>query len=100
MKLINLSIGACSSTLGLYQLLKVYPVQRGIALIDFAINDPNVGWHLWGAQNAPRIIEETIKTIVARLRSMNFLPISVLLGDEHGLFGNAMHRGICHEGTH
>ena len=94
-KLINLSIGACSSTLGLYQLHKVYPVQRGIALIDFAINDPNVGWHLWGAQNAPHIIEETLKTIVARLRSMNFLPILVLLGDAHDPFGNAMHRDIC-----
>jgi hypothetical protein len=95
MKLTNLSVGACSSTLGLYQLDKVQPVQRGIAFIDFAINDPDAGWNLWNERHASRIIEDTIRTIGARLRSMNFLPIFILLGDEHNPLSNTLHRKIC-----
>ena len=98
-KLTNLSVGACSSTLALYQLDKVRPVRRGVAFLDFAINDNDVGWNLWEERNAPRIIADTIRTIVVRLRSMNFLPILILSGsrleDEHEPFGNALHRKVC-----
>jgi hypothetical protein len=94
-KLTNLSVGACSSTLGLYQLDKVQPVQRGVAFIDFAINDSNTGWNLWNERHASRIIEDTIRTIGARLRSMNFLPILILLGDERDPLSNTLHRKIC-----
>jgi glycosyltransferase involved in cell wall biosynthesis len=93
--LANLSVGACTSTLGLYQLDKVQPIQRGVAFIDFAINDSHVGWHLWEEKSAPHIVAETIRTIVARLRSMNYLPIMVLLGHEHDPLGNALHRKTC-----
>jgi hypothetical protein len=48
-KLTNLLVGACSSTLGVYQLQKVQPVRRGVAFIDFAINDSHTGWNIGGA---------------------------------------------------
>jgi len=97
--LTNLSVGACSSTLGLYQLHKVQKVRRGVAFIDFAINDNDTGWNLWGKQHAPRSIADNIRTIVARLRSMNFLPILLVSASKLDLesepYGNALHREIC-----
>jgi len=97
----NFSVGASSSTLGLYQLHKVQPAQLGIALIDFAINDGHTGWYLWGQENAPNYIADNIRTIVARLRSMNFLPIMVLAAScpnfEFEPFGNKLHSDICVE---
>ena len=50
-KITNLSVGASSSNLGLYQLDKIAPVRRGVAFIDFAINDNDAGWNLWGTQS-------------------------------------------------
>ncbi len=98
-KLTNLSLGACSSTVGLYQLQGLRPARRGVAFIDFAINDNDTGYNLWGTEKAPQYVADNIRTIVTRLRSSNYLPIIVLsasqldLGDEP--FGDTMHRGIC-----
>jgi len=95
----NLSIGACSSTLGVYQLDKVQPVQRGVAFVDFAINDDDAGLNLWGRQNAPRTIAHNIRTIAARLRSLNYFPILLLsasnLDLEFESFGHTVHREVC-----
>jgi hypothetical protein len=98
-KITNLSVGASSSTLGLYQLHKIAPVRRGVAFIDFAINDNDAGWNLWGLQNAPRIISDNIRTMVARLKSTHFVPILVvsasMLDLEQEPYGDVLHRKIC-----
>lgn len=94
-KPINLSVGACSSTLGLYQLDKIPPVERGVAFIDFSINDPDVGWNLWKESDGASIIADNIRTIIARLRAMKFFPILVFLGDAQDPYGSALHREIC-----
>jgi glycosyltransferase involved in cell wall biosynthesis len=95
----NLSVGACSSGCGVYQLDKVEAVRNGVALIDFAINDNDAGWNLWGSQRAPGIVEANITTMVARLRALNFLPILLIsASDFHRRgepFGHALHREIC-----
>jgi hypothetical protein len=98
-KITNLSVGACSSNLALYQLHKIMPVRRGVAFIDFAINDSDAGWNLWGRQNAPRIILDNIRTVVAKLRSANFMPILLVSASmidlESEPYGDALHREIC-----
>jgi hypothetical protein len=98
-RLTNLSVGACSSTLGLYQLHKIEPVCGGLAFIDFAINDNDAAWNLWGKYNAQSTIAENIGTVAARLRSLKYFPILVisasLLDEECEPYGNVLHRDIC-----
>ena len=98
-RLTNLSVGACSSTLGLYQLHKIEPVCRGLAFIDFAINDNDAAWNLWGKYSAQSTIAENIRTVAARLRSLKYFPILIisasLLDEECEPYGNALHRDIC-----
>ena len=95
----NLSIGACSSTLGLYQLDKIEPVRRGVAFIDFAINDNDTGLNLWGREDADRVIADNIRTVAARLQALNFLPILLLCASDLDLefepLGHAAHRAAC-----
>ncbi len=95
----NLSIGACTSTLGLYQLEKIKPVRRGVAFIDSAINDNDAALNLWGREDAGRIIADNIGTIAARLQTLNFLPILLLCASDLDLefepLGYAAHRAVC-----
>jgi glycosyltransferase involved in cell wall biosynthesis len=95
----NLSIGACSSTLGLYQLDKIGPVRRGVAFIDFAINDNDTASNLWNREDADRVITDNILTITARLQALNFLPILLLCASDLDLefepLGYAVHRAVC-----
>lgn len=97
--LTNLSVGGCSSTLGLYQIDKVNPVQRGIALIDFAINDNDAAWTLWGGDIGKSIIKDNLRTIISRLRSNNFFPLVILspsrLADSSEPPVNALYRDFC-----
>jgi hypothetical protein len=98
-KLRNLSIGACSSNLGLYQLNEIRPTVRGIGVIDFAINDSDTGLNLWGASNAGKIISDNIRTIAIHLRSNDYLPVVMIapadLNQEMELFAETLHREIC-----
>lgn len=95
----NLSVGACSSGCGVYQLDKVKPVRRGVAFIDFAINDHATAMDLWGRERARHIIAANLGTMAARLRGMNFLPIVLICASDFHIegepFGHALHREIC-----
>ena len=95
----NLSIGACSSTLGLYQLDKIEPVGRGVAFIDFAINDGDTALNLWSREDARRIIADNIKALVSRLHALNFFPILLLCASDLDLefepFGHVVHHAVC-----
>jgi hypothetical protein len=94
----NLSLGASSSMLGVYELHNVEPVRRGVAFIDYAINDNDVAWNLWGRESGAHIVTTNIGTIAARLRSMHFLPILFLCAshlDEDVPLGHALHREVC-----
>src|SRR5689334_2135495 len=71
----NLSVGACSSNLGLYQLKEIRRAMRGIGVIDFAINDSDAGLNLWGTSRGGKIISDNISTIASHLRSNDYLPI-------------------------
>jgi glycosyltransferase involved in cell wall biosynthesis len=95
----NLSVGACSSGCGIYQLDKVRPVRRGVAFIDFAINDNDTGSNLWSSECAPEIIAGNIRTMAARLRAMNYLPILLICASDFHVsgepFGHALYRDVC-----
>jgi hypothetical protein len=75
-RLHNLSIGACTSTLGLYQAARIAPTTCGLALVGFALND---GWayyelgSLWRKE-----VEDNFRTTISLLRSLNYTPIAVL----------------------
>ena len=75
----NLSMGASSSTLGLYLLDQISRVARGIAFIDYSVNDVHASWNLWGTANAPGIIESNIRSIASTLSAKNYLPVVLLL---------------------
>src|SRR5437588_11480128 len=77
-RLQNLSIGACSSNVGLYQLREIAPTNRGIGFIDYSTNDSDAGQNLWGALSASGIITANIRTIANHLRSNGYLPIVVI----------------------
>src|SRR5271166_4464915 len=70
----NLSLGACTSSLGLYMLDEVPPSTHGLALIDFGLID---GWgvNVWGGTVWTKHVENNFKTIVIRLRSLNYTPV-------------------------
>jgi hypothetical protein len=95
----NLSLGACTSTMGLYLLDQIPKVDRGIALIDYSINDADAGWNLWGTARAPHIVGGNIRTIASRLSAMNYIPVVVImpsnLDSDFELLGEQLHRDIC-----
>ena len=98
-RLQNLSIGACSSNLGLYQLSEINPTTRGIGFIDYSINDSDAGWNLWGESDAGGIIARNIRTIANHLRSKDYLPVVVItpsaLELEMDLIAETLHIDAC-----
>jgi SAM-dependent methyltransferase len=76
----NLSLGACTSSLGLYMLSEVPPVSRGVALIDYGLID---GWALsvWGALFGAQL-ERNLKTLMMRLRSLGYTPLVLLAASD------------------
>jgi hypothetical protein len=97
----NFSIGASSSALSLYLLDQLAPAGRGIAFIDYAINDGDFAWNLWGPANARRIIGDNIRTLASRLNAMSYIPVVLVmpsdLDKEQELLGERLHCDICRE---
>jgi hypothetical protein len=67
----NLSIGASASSVGLYLADLIPPTDRGVALLDYTINDNDAGSNLWGEAIAGEAIGANLRTLANRLRSMN-----------------------------
>ncbi|HZP19812.1 MAG TPA: hypothetical protein VFB16_06330 [Bauldia sp.] len=99
MPLQNLSIGASASTVGLYQSAAIRPARNGFALFDYAINDNDAGYNLWGLARAPAVIATTFHTLAALVAAAGYFPIVLILPSDlskaEDFFGEAVHRDIC-----
>jgi hypothetical protein len=98
-RLSNLSLGASSSSVGLYFSGLIPPTKRGFALLDYSINDNDFGYNLWGEARASSVIGRNLRTLLNHLRSANYLPIILLLpwklsGGRNSL-GERVHREVC-----
>lgn len=99
-KVQNLSVGACSSAVGLYMLDLLRPGARdGLALLDYAINDSDAAYHLWGEANAADVIGRHLPNIVGHARGQGYLPILIVMPAElamsESLPGERIHEEFC-----
>ena len=74
----NLSLGACTSSLGLYAVGGLERADQGVALLDYADND---GHSVSSLATPERIstIESNIRSLAASLRGRGYLPIALIL---------------------
>jgi hypothetical protein len=94
----NFSLGACTSNLGLYASTMIDPTERGVALIDYALNDGYAA-HIWGEARWRPFASRNIRTAGSRLRSKNYLPIVLVLPHDlhvdHQMSGERTHEAVC-----
>jgi hypothetical protein len=96
----NLSVGASSSTAGLYMLDLVPPTGRGLSLLDYAINDNDAAHNLWGETNGRQVIAANLRTLSNRLRSLGYFPILAILPTElkvEPFLGEVLHDAFCRQ---
>jgi hypothetical protein len=95
----NRSVGASSSRSALYLIDGLPRTRRGVALIDFAINDNDVAYNLWGKANAAREVSGQLRDLTTKLVSLNYFPIVLILPwqiDDKGVEpGQKIHTDFC-----
>ena len=96
----NLSVGASSSTAGLYMLDLVAPTTSGLGILDYAINDSDAAHNLWGEKESRHVIAANVRTISYRLRARGYFPIVAMMPAElmvEPLLGERLYEACCRQ---